>query len=361
MDYTTETRRRFLHLAGGSVALAIAGCTDSDESTADSMEDDESMDDESMDDESMDDESMDNESMDDESMDDESMDDDMEEMESTNPAEAPRAEIDRFSEEAGTLLVRNEENGLPGPDEAIDFDQAPFITQGFGPDGETVEYYNFDVQSTAPAPIYAFVDENGDPVEEQLNVIGVIPGDDGYNDFWQVNHVVVPDSYEPNTITSVQGVTDSDYDVETTNVIKNCPVVPEGSTASKHFGDGNDEAPLVQGWYDGQVVDYFLFEEDSLETHDGEVPLSPIYVSFNTNPGQDGGGPSSGFMTEDGSAQTHNVVATVPGDAAYSPLWMVNVYDNADFSDVADLSSATSANILAEGAATVNCPIVSVE
>jgi hypothetical protein len=282
-------------------------------------------------------------------------------MSGTDPDEAPSASIDRFSEAAGTLFVRDGMNNLPGPDEPINFDEGPFITRGLGPDGGTVEYYNFDVQPTAPAPIYAFFYENGEPVEEQLNVVDVIPGDAGYNDFWRVNKVTVPDEYEPNTVTSFDGLSEAGYDIEQTNTIKNCPIVPEGSTASKHHGDDHDEAPVARGWYDGEVVEYFLFEESQLETMDGTVPRSPIYVSFNTNPGMDGGGPASGFMTEEMSSQTHNVVATLPGDTGYSPLWMVNVYDNADFDDVSDLDSATSANILAEGTARVNCPIVSVE
>lgn len=290
------------------------------------------------------------------------MDDDMDgEMSGIDPEEAPRAAIDRFSESAGTLLVRNDENGLPGPDEPVDFDQEPFITQGLGPDGNRVEYYNFDVQEITPAPIYAFFYENGDPVEEQLNIVDVVPGDELYNDFWRVNMVTVPDEYEANTVTSVSGISEGGYDVEQTNTIKNCPIVPQGSTASKHHGDDHDEAPLVKGWYGDEVVQYFLFEEDSFETMDGSVPLSPIYVSFNTNPGQDGGGPASGFMTEETSAQTHNIVATLPGDDGYSPLWRVTVYDNDDFGDVSDIDSATNANILDDEAAHVNCPIVSIE
>ena len=157
----------------------------------------------------------------------------------------------------------------------------------------------------------------------------------------------------------VADVTDAGYDVKATDVVKNCPVVPAGSTAAKRHGDGTAE--LVDGWYDGHIVSYFLFEEAMLETANGSVPLSPIYVTFNTNPGQDGGGPPSGFVTEAGSMQNHNVVASLPGDESYSPLWMVNIYDNADFDDVSDLDSATDANILATGAANVNCPIVSVE
>ena len=56
-----------------------------------------------------------------------------------DPADAPRAIVDRFSESAGTLMVRTPDNGLPRADEPIDFDQGePFITTGLGPDGNTV-------------------------------------------------------------------------------------------------------------------------------------------------------------------------------------------------------------------------------
>jgi hypothetical protein len=293
-----------------------------------------------------------------ESMGDGSMDGDAMAMEPTDPAEAPRAAVDRFSEAAGTLHVRSMNGDLPGPDEPIDFD-ADFLTQGFGPDGGVVQYYDFDVQPTEPAPIYAFFRENGDPVEGQLNVVGVVPGDDGYNDFWQVHRVTVPDGYEANSVTSASQLMDAGFEAEATETIKNCPIVPEGSTASmRHRGGMGD---LVEGWYDGQVVSYFLFEEAPLETAGGAVPRSPIYVSFNTNPGQEGGGPASGFMTEEMSSQTHNVLATTPGDAAYSPLWSVNVYDNADFASVSDIDSATDAEILDTGVATVNCPVVSTE
>ena len=278
----------------------------------------------------------------------------------TDPAEAPRTTVDRFSEDAGTLFVRTDENDLPGPDEPIDFDQAPFITTGLGPDGTTIAYYNFDVQPTDPAPIYALFREGEDePVDGQLNIIGTVPGEEGYNDFWQVHHVTVPADYEANTLTSVHELMAGDYETEATETIKNCPVVPEGSTASERYGDG--AAELVDGWYDGEVVSYFLFEADDLTASNGSVPLSPIYVAFNTNPGEDGGGPASGFMTEAGGDQTHNVVATLPGDDGYSPLWMVAVYDNADFGDVSDLDSATDANILNANAAHVNCPVVSME
>ncbi|SEQ97052.1 hypothetical protein [Natrinema salaciae] len=334
MSDNDTTRRRVLKIAGGTTVVALAGCLGSEDGSDGSSGND----------------SMNNESM---------TDDSMEESRTMDPEEAPRAEIDRFSEEAGTLMVRNEMNDLPDPDDPIDFDRGPFITQGLGPGGEAVEYYNFDVQPVEPAPIYAFFRENGDPVENQRNVIDVIPGDEGYNDFWHVHEVTVPDDYEANTVTSGADLMEHDVEITPTDSIKNCPVVPDGSTATKRAGD--EDEGLIEGWYDGKVVSYFLFEEAPLEATDGnEVPVSPIYVSFNTNPDEDGGGPQSGFMTEAMSDQTHNVVASLPGDGSYSPLWTVNVYDNADFEGVSDLDTATSATILDTDTATVNCPVVSV-
>ena len=51
-------------------------------------------------------------------------------------------------------------------------------------------------------------------------------------------------------------------------------------------------------------------------------------------------------MTEMGTMQTHNVVDALPGDADYSPLWDVDVYDNAGFDSVHDLASAQMAPVL---------------
>jgi hypothetical protein len=279
-------------------------------------------------------------------------------VEPMDPSSAPRTTVDRFSEAAGTLFVRGDDGDLPGAGEAIDVDEGPFVTTGYGPDGNVIEYYNFDVQPAAPVPIYEFFREGEDePVADQLSVVGVVPGDEGYSDFWRVTEVTVPADYTANTVTSESDLLDADYDVTPTDEIVNCPIVPEGSTASKRGGDAG--TGLVDGWYEDTLVSYFAFKESSLEVNSGAVPLSPIYVSFNRNPGTDGGGPASGFMTEDGNDRTHNVTATLPDDDDYSPLWMVNVYDNTDFDSVSDLDSATSAEILDTGVATVNCPVVS--
>ena len=272
-------------------------------------------------------------------------------MEEPEEPEMMEAVIDRFSAAAGTLMVRDDSGALPGPNEPINFDQPPFITQGLGPSGQVVQYYNFDVQPVAPAPIWVLFRE-GEDAPAQSPVIDVIPGDAGYNDFWGMIKVSVPADYEANSVTSLAGITAAGYAMENTGVIINCPVVPKGSTAM--LRGGGESNGLHAGWYKDMVVYYFTFEERALS---GEtVPLSPIYVTFNAN-----GMPPSGFVMEEGTAQTHNVVATIPSDDDYSPLWLVSVYDNADFDSVSDLASAEAANILAAGVATVNCPVVSVE
>jgi hypothetical protein len=276
-----------------------------------------------------------------------------------DPATATVASIDRFSAEAGHLQVRSASNGLPAANAAVNFDQGPFITQGFGPTGQIVKYYNFDVQPIAPAPIYALFEAGStSPVAGQLNVIDTIPGAAGYNDFWQVMMVTVPKGYVANTIASLSEIRAAGYTITPTNMLVNCPVVPAGSTASLRLG--GESAGLTQGWYRDQVVNYFNFSEAPLTITGGGVPTAPIYVTFNINPDKPNGGPPSGFQTEMGSMQSHNVVASVPGQAGYSPLWMVDIYDDADFGSVMNLTTATAAKLVAPGPL-VNCPIVSVQ
>ena len=279
-----------------------------------------------------------------------------------DPNTAQQASIDRFSSSAGHLQVRTATNGLPAANAPVNFDQGPFITQGFSPTGSVVQYYNFDIQPVTPAPIYVFYQSGQtNPVTGQYNVIDVIPGDSGYNDFWQIYNVTVPDNYVANTVTSYQEIMAAGYAITPTNTLVNCPVVPKGSTASKRLPAGSDPG-LTTGWYKDEVVYYFNFAEKALTTtSNGQVPVIPIYVSFNINPNQPNGGPGSGFMTEPGSQQTHNVVTAVPSDSFYTPLWAVAVYDNNSFSSVKDETSAMAAPLLVPNAGDVNCPVVSVQ
>ena len=250
---------------------------------------------------------------------------------------------------------------FPGPNEPVDFDTGPFITQGLSPTtGKPVRYYNFDVQGTASAPVYVLYREGEDkPVEGQLDIIDTLPGEKGYNDFRQVWKVTVPKDYVANSITDAGTLRDAGYQMQQTDTLRNMPVVPDKSKASMRLN--GESAELHRAWYQGKVAKFFSFGEAPLTAAGGNVPLSPIYVTFNVNPGQPNGGPGSGFHTEPNSEQTHNVPFTLPGDAGYSPLWLVSVYDNADFPSVRDRATALKAKVLAPGVATVNCPIVFIE
>jgi hypothetical protein len=274
-----------------------------------------------------------------------------------DPESAAEALVDRFSAQAGMLQVRTAGNGLPAAGAPVDFDREPFITRGLGPSGERLAYYNFDVKSAVPAPVYVLVREGEtDPVSGQLDVIDVKPGDVGYNDFWQVTRVTVPADYVANSVTRAEELTAAGYELSTTTSLVNRPVVPHGSTAALRLGDESEE--IHRAWYKGEIVYYFSFDEHVLTG--STVPLAPIYVTFNINPDLEGGGPPSGFKAETGTNQTHNVVSVLPSQADYSPLWAVSPYDNADFDSVADLGTVNDANVLAEGVANVNCPIVQI-
>lgn len=275
-----------------------------------------------------------------------------------DPATAPKVSVDRFSTAAGMLFVRTPTNGLPAANAPIDMDTGPFITTGFGPSGEHIKYYNFDVQPTAPAPIYVlFRTGESAPVAGQLNIVDVIPGQQNYNDFWRVMKVTVPANYVANSITSADAVRSSGYSIEATTTIVNCPIVPEGSIARL----GGGKAGLTHGWYRNQVVGYFNFDEAAINTtSQGLVPVAPIYVSFTINPDQPNGGPPSGFKTEPGSLQTHNVAASLPAQTGYTPLWSVIPFSNSSFATVSNLATAVTAPNFGI-AALVNCPIVEVK
>lgn len=280
-----------------------------------------------------------------------------------DPNSADIVSVDRFSEKAATLMKRSENILLPESNEPIDFDFSDFITQAYGPDEQIVKYYNFDVQPLTPAPIYVlFKKGETEPLEDQLNIIDAIPGVAGYNDFKVVYKVTVPDDYLANTVTSYSEIIKKGYSITKTNEILNCPVVPYGSTANIRLGDESNS--IDRGWYKDKVVYYFSFKEKRLITDQEElIPKSSIYVTFNLNPDNENSQSAyaSGIKLETGSLQSHNVIATLPDNTNYSPLWSVYIYDNTDFYEVSDLESAQGSNILFETAMYINCPVVYIE
>ena len=280
------------------------------------------------------------------------------ELQPKDPDQAPIATVDRFSDAAGTLLKRSADNHLPGPNEPIDFDTPPFNVWGLSPAGEPALYYHLDVKSTTPVPVYILYREGEDmPVQEQLDIIDTLPGEQGYNDFWQVWKVWVPKDYVANTITDASMLQQAGYKIEKTDKLLNMAVVPDKSRARVRFNGGHPE--LQRAWYRGQVAKFFLFDEAPLSVSGDKVPVSPIYDGFTINPGQPGG--EKEFCTDPNSTQTHNVVATMPGDKAYSPLWLRVVYDSAACASVHNLETALQAKKVAANVLFINCPMVSVK
>ena len=275
-----------------------------------------------------------------------------------DPDQAPIATVDRFSDAAGTLLKRSADNHLPGPNEPINFDTPPFNVWGLSPAGEPALYYHLDVKSTTPVPVYILYREGEDmPVQEQLDIIDTLPGEQGYNDFRQVWKVWVPKDYVANTITDASMLQQAGYKIEKTDKLLNMAVVPDKSRARVRFNGGHPE--LQRAWYRGEVAKFFLFDEAPLSVSGDNVPVSPIYDGFTINPGQPGG--EKEFCTDPNSTQTHNVVATMPGDKAYSPLWLRVVYDSAACASVHNLETALQAKKVAANVLFINCPMVSVK
>jgi hypothetical protein len=275
-----------------------------------------------------------------------------------DPDQAPIATVDRFSDAAGTLLKRSADNHLPGPNEPINFDTPPFNVWGLSPAGEPALYYHLDVKSTTPVPVYILYREGEDmPVQEQLDIIDTLPGEQGYNDFRQVWKVWVPKDYVANTITDASMLQQAGYKIEKTDKLLNMAVVPDKSRARVRFNGGHPE--LQRAWYRGEVAKFFLFDEAPLSVSGDSVPVSPIYDGFTINPGHPGG--EKEFCTDPNSTQTHNVVATMPGDKAYSPLWLRVVYDSAACASVHNLETALQAKKVAANVLLINCPMVSVK
>ncbi len=275
------------------------------------------------------------------------------------PDDASELIVDRFSPEAGRLYVRRQDNTLPGPGEPVDFDEL-FLGQGLGPEGKPVRYYDLDLRSQVPGKMYVLL-HDGEPIEGQLPVLEAAPGDPGYNDFVRVFEVWVPDGYRANSIRSAEDIERSQYLVLPTSIIQNRALVPSGSLAEERFNE--DDPRSGRGWYQGKVAHFLSFESDVVSSEDrfGEIAvgLSYIWVAFNINPGEPGGGPPSGAATEPNSKQRHNVVRDIPGTPGYSPLWMAIIYDNSAFDAVSDRPSAEAAPVVAGAPSPiVNCPLV---
>lgn len=96
--------------------------------------------------------------------------------------------------------------------------------------GERVYYPDFGLNPAVAIPIWVFANgtnADGTPafVEGQRNIIDSIPGEAGYSAFWRVNLVMVDDTYAADSIRSAADVAAGGFEIVTTDLMVNCPVV----------------------------------------------------------------------------------------------------------------------------------------
>jgi hypothetical protein len=239
--------------------------------------------------------------------------------------DAPILKVDRFSDSAGTLLRRTLDPHLPGPNEPIDLDAAPFPLSVEAPDGRLRTCYDLDLRPATPARFYVFYDAMGNYQLGQFPVVDVAPGDSGYSDIWDVWKVIVPPAFREDnairdrvTVEKLLSDPASGYTARRTGVLLNGPIVPDASRASLKADGRGGSAALRYAWYRGLRAPYLYFE-GSLEADGENAPIALMNLLRKT------GRPelTAKDLRPGGNAVAPARVGAVPGSPGYSPLWKV--------------------------------------
>lgn len=113
-----------------------------------------------------------------------------------------------------------------------------------------------------------------------------------------MNYVVVPRNYLPNSIRSEEDIFISNYHIEVTGDVSNCPVVPQGTVAPGFM--------TVPSWYKNQQIFYvdiglFSFKAANfyIFVQENKQQLVPI-------------------------ADQNAILDSIPGVSGYSPVWRIN-------------------------------------
>lgn len=282
------------------------------------------------------------------------------------PTYLPIVAVDRFSDEMGTFFRRSDNPDLPAPNEPIDFDVPRFLKRGFGPNGEAISFYNFDVRPKAPGIVYELVDRRGDNISGQLLIYDRIPGQAEYSDFWHLHRVSIQDrTYRANSYDSAAELLAAELEITPTGQVVNHVMVPLGSSAKLRYDEGARKSTF-DGWYDGRIVKYLEFENPQgsaqVDFGAGQVNTPQMYAFFDNNRDE-----RDGFAEDLQGTTTHNVVTRLPGEEGYSPLWVLQIFTIDAFSRVFDLASAldqakNEENVIKLGRLIyVNAPIVDIE
>lgn len=180
------------------------------------------------------------------------------------------------------------------------------------------------VPRSALADLYLFMNgiSGPNPFGFQKNVIDSVPGEAGYSPLWLHTFVKWKDGVTPRELKSEEEIlkasTDGEVTLEKTDLVINCPVLPEGK----------DNFPIISGYAHGKPVDYLLQEISTADVTKlmrdktgfplatvkslADAPpqaLADLYLFMN---GIKGPNPF-GFQK--------NVIDSVTGEAGYSPLW----------------------------------------
>jgi hypothetical protein len=237
--------------------------------------------------------------------------------------DAPLLFVDRFSDTAATRLRRDRVRGLPGPNEPIHLDAAPFLLELTGPGGRKARCYDLDLRPARPARFYVFYDAQGNYILTQFPIVDVAPGDPGYTDVWDLWKVTVPSSYRAdNSLRDMQTLErlladkESGYTAQRTGALLNGPVVPEGSSAAMKADRRDGAAALRYVWYRGKRAPYLYFEQ-TLRIAGELAQVASMTVAAAAGAGKDAA-PADPI-----AAAGARAVSTLPGDPGYSPLWRV--------------------------------------
>ena len=181
----------------------------------------------------------------------------------------------------------------------------------------------------------------------------MIPGQPGYNDFWQLEWIEVPNDFVAGSVTSLAEVSERGFKIVGDPQIFDCPVVPRGTAV--RAGQGVAAPTPTDLWYRGARVQCLAVRRTARRAIGVQGPDLADLRDDSQAPA-----PASGFQTAAGSPQTHNVVFSVPGDTDYSPLWAVHIYDRAAFDAVHDANTASTAKLVEPNGPHVNCPVIDV-
>jgi len=203
-------------------------------------------------------------------------------------------------------------------------DEGPELVQGWYK-GQEVFYFGFPENRPVTAPIYVLVtgfDAGGNPqpVAGQANIVDVVPGDENYSAFWNVNFVTVPEDYQANSITSAGELLGMGYDIRQTDIVVNCPIIRTeeammaGDEAMMAEGD-KDEAMMAgdEAMMAGEDKDETMMAESDAMMGEGEAMAAEAPAEL----------PATGGVTDSGYLLA--VVAMLGGLGLAGLGWTIRV------------------------------------